>query len=307
MEYKKVNITPKLAEEWLKRNTCNRPLSTAKVIDYAVEMAEGRWGEESHQGISFAEDGSLVDGQHRLAAIALAEVTLCLWVATNQPIRQREIYTRDVIDRGPARTPGDVLSLERHIQNSKDVSAITHQIFRILHIGQTGPNKVSVPVQAYIYDIYKREIDTVIGLAKGIKGLRNGQILACFAFAAKDHFDEAIIFEEAFWDGANLGSGSPILAFRDFVMGSRGERASTIHPQVLFRACLYCLYCHIKGKSVSRMTINNLGANYFLKKQADNLARIQNYLGSRGEVSRATKVELRKKIAERRPAWCPRA
>jgi len=305
MEYKKVKITPQIAEQWLqKHNVRNRPMSTFKILNFAVEMAEGRWGADSHQGISFAEDGSLIDGQHRLAAIALSGVTLSLWVATNQPIKQGEIFTRDVVDLGVKRTPGDILALERNIQDSKDVSAITRQIFIILHTGQTCP-PLSIPVQAYIYDIYRHEIATVIGLSKTVKGLRNGSILACFVIAAKDHPAEAILFEEAFWSGANLGSGSPVLALRDFVLSSQRDRATSIRPHVLHRACLYCLYCHIKGKSLARLRINNIGLQYFQKKQADNFTKIKAYAGSLGEASEETRYTLRKKAAAKKATWCP--
>jgi len=305
MEYKKVTITPALAEEWLRCNTLNRKLSSGKVIDYGIEMAEGRWCEDSHQGISFGVDGSIMDGQHRLAAIALSGVTLNLWVATDQPIKQMDIFTRDVIDVGGKRSPGDILSLERGVQNSQDVSAITNNIFRIAHIGQACPGRISVPVQAFIYNIYKHEINMVVNSSRHIKGLKSGITLACFAFAAKDHLADAINFEESFWDGVNLESGSPILAFRNFCLGF-GNQSSAASRSIVFKACLYSLYCYIKGRKIIRLGINNAGTDYFLKKQSGNIAKIKTYLGSRNEISQNSRAKLIKKIAEKKPAWCPK-
>lgn len=63
-----VEISPALAKEWLESNTFNRKMSTATVSKYAGDMSAGVW-RLNHQGIAFDDQGVLVDGQHRLAAI----------------------------------------------------------------------------------------------------------------------------------------------------------------------------------------------------------------------------------------------
>jgi hypothetical protein len=72
MELQEIEITPKMAQEMLEYNTCNRPLSKNTVIKYAGMMKLGEWY-LSHQSIAFTEDEKgrlvLVDGQHRLAAV----------------------------------------------------------------------------------------------------------------------------------------------------------------------------------------------------------------------------------------------
>lgn len=74
MKTEVVTITPEMAEEWLKKNIRNiRPLRKAAVSYLAAEITAGKW-ELTHQGIAFGADGILVDGQHRLAAIARAGV-----------------------------------------------------------------------------------------------------------------------------------------------------------------------------------------------------------------------------------------
>lgn len=63
------------ALKMLSRNTArNRKLSQATVKGYAAEMLAGRWA-VTHQGIALSADGTLVDGQHRLAAIVLITET----------------------------------------------------------------------------------------------------------------------------------------------------------------------------------------------------------------------------------------
>lgn len=70
-------ITPEIATEYLKANTKNYrgKLSRAKVIQYAEDMKAGRW-ELNGEAIEFNEDGILVNGQHRLAAIVYAKIPI---------------------------------------------------------------------------------------------------------------------------------------------------------------------------------------------------------------------------------------
>ncbi|WP_167956565.1 hypothetical protein [Anaerosporobacter faecicola] len=79
MQMQEVLITPEMATELLKSNTCNRVMSKTTVNKYAELMRKGEWF-LSHQAIAFADkdDGSeiLVDGQHRLAAVIQAEVPI---------------------------------------------------------------------------------------------------------------------------------------------------------------------------------------------------------------------------------------
>lgn len=72
MELQEIEITPKMAQEMLEYNTCNRPLSKNTVAKYAGMMKLNEWY-LSHQALAFTEDENgrliLVDGQHRLAAV----------------------------------------------------------------------------------------------------------------------------------------------------------------------------------------------------------------------------------------------
>ncbi|HEV8193129.1 MAG TPA: hypothetical protein VGP82_16835, partial [Ktedonobacterales bacterium] len=61
-------ITPALARELLKRNTNNRALRPAHVDMLRGTMQRGEW-QVTHQGLAFADDGELLDGQHRLEAL----------------------------------------------------------------------------------------------------------------------------------------------------------------------------------------------------------------------------------------------
>ena len=65
-------ITPKIAEEYLTANKQNyRKMSRSQVKKYADDMRSGRW-ELNGETIVFDENGTLKDGQHRLAAVLMA-------------------------------------------------------------------------------------------------------------------------------------------------------------------------------------------------------------------------------------------
>lgn len=106
MNTKMTLITPAMAEKWLKEsNTSNRPLRKGLVRHYAEMMRRGDW-EKHHQGIAFNCDGTLLDGQHRLAAII--ESGCCIWMNVSEGVPQSaQIF----IDDHAKRTPHDAIAI----------------------------------------------------------------------------------------------------------------------------------------------------------------------------------------------------
>ncbi|MEU8762593.1 hypothetical protein [Streptomyces sp. NPDC048659] len=99
-------VTPELAERWLSKNKHNRPMSRQSVSQLARAIERGEW-QLTHQGIAFDEDDTLIDGQHRLAAVVKAGVAVQMAVTRGVP---REAFT--VMDTGRKRTGSDALSLK---------------------------------------------------------------------------------------------------------------------------------------------------------------------------------------------------
>ncbi len=79
-----MEVTPSMAARWLQGNTHNRPLNEAHVNRLAREMKAGRW-RLTHQGLAFSAGGRLLDGQHRLWAIVMSDVTVSVRVFFNEP------------------------------------------------------------------------------------------------------------------------------------------------------------------------------------------------------------------------------
>lgn len=98
-------VTPDLATKWLEGNVHNRPVRDGVVQRYAADMRAGRW-KQTHQGIAMDEDGTLIDGQHRLFAVIEAGVPVLMQVTYNLPIEAQA-----VVDDGLKRSVVDVLKI----------------------------------------------------------------------------------------------------------------------------------------------------------------------------------------------------
>lgn len=101
-----VTVTPDTARSWLVLNRKNRNLRKADLDRYKRDMLAGNW-HLAGDPIRFGIDGSLLDGQHRLTALAETGITLPLLVVRGvQPEAQR------VMDTGRRRTASDALTID---------------------------------------------------------------------------------------------------------------------------------------------------------------------------------------------------
>lgn len=94
-----------MAREWLERNTINRPLRKSVVAGYKAAYIRGEH-RVTHQGIAFCKTGELLDGQHRLTAIAEMPDGFSLEMQVTTGLEPEAF---EGIDIGLKRTPGDVL------------------------------------------------------------------------------------------------------------------------------------------------------------------------------------------------------
>jgi hypothetical protein len=97
-------ITPQMAKKYLEKNTNNRTVRPSTVKRYANDMKNGNW-QFTDQGISFHEDGSLANGQHRLLAIIESNTPTKMYVTRGVPNGSR------IFDRGASRSAADTLTI----------------------------------------------------------------------------------------------------------------------------------------------------------------------------------------------------
>lgn len=116
------NITPATARKMLDKNIDNRNLRPSHVETLRLAFMRGEY-KTTHQGIAFSKTGRLLDGQHRLAAIAECpdSMSFSIYVTTGL-----EDAAFDVLDQGLKRNAGDVLGVSQGLAAVCRFLAIIH-------------------------------------------------------------------------------------------------------------------------------------------------------------------------------------
>jgi len=104
-------------------NTSNRNIIARTVASYAEAMLRGEWN--PHSTITFAEDGTLLDGQHRAAAVVKSGVPIQAIV-----VRGAAMEAQETIDTGSRRTFGALLAI-RGVKNAHNVAGAVKILWRI--------------------------------------------------------------------------------------------------------------------------------------------------------------------------------
>lgn len=191
-------ITPEKAAEMLAANLHNRPLRPRHVRTMAMDMAAGNW-RLNGEAVKFAKDGTLLDGQHRLAAIVESGATVEIMIVTGL-----ETADQETMDAGRKRTLADVLSLRGEENANALASAITIHWRR--KIGQITSNASPTTQQALrILDEQPGLRLSVTAVNKAARTLRIPQ-----GMSAALHYEMATLNSEDaedFWSRLTTGLG----------------------------------------------------------------------------------------------------
>lgn len=109
-------VTPAKAMDWLRGAAKNRTITDSVVRRYGGDMLGGRWTLNG-QGIIFNTKGELVDGRHRLTAVAATGVELLMLV-----VRGAKDEAFETMDSGRGRTLAHTLAIDGH-KNTNATSA----------------------------------------------------------------------------------------------------------------------------------------------------------------------------------------
>jgi len=264
-------ITPKIAEEYLKKVKAGnqRKLIMSRAESYAREMRAGHWF-LNHQGIAFDENDCLIDGQHRLQAIILSGIAICLLVTRGiaaEMVNGVRLYAIDTIDNGYKRQTGEQLALRHGVENANRVAAATRAILN----WATGLHKNTTPVALQILGIYP----SIKKLSSGNKTkILTGPIIGCFAVAIKSFPTLATEFVDPFISGAGLEQGSPALLLRNLLLNSAspcgGSNLLNRHTCWAFNA----LKAAALKENIKRLTTSNSGWLFFAEQQKGNVRKI---------------------------------
>jgi hypothetical protein len=244
------DITPDWAMDKLneaKIEVSNRHVNQRHVDLLADDMKKGRWVENG-VGIVLDEEGYLIDGQHRLWAVATSGVTIRSLVVTGVN-REMALPTINVNQRG--RSLADVITMDppvpgKHISNPRVLQAAVKWLHRYRHKEIFQGNKaVSTGELLELLQAEPGLIDSQHA-ADSLRGLSPSAGLSVWAhyiFSTRDP-DLADEFIDKLATGANLSQTSPILALRHKLIDykvKKGEKSKSMDhiAFVFFRAWLY--------------------------------------------------------------------
>jgi len=177
----RMTVTPAMALNWLDyANSNNRRISDAHVQRLARDMKQGEWV-LTHEGIAFDPSGVLLDGQHRLWAIVVADksVEMHVWRGVT-----REALM--AIDCGKPRNLGDILRLSG---GHGQVGATELAVLRAMLGGFSGSVTLTASEAAVAMAQHGKAIAFAIEALPRVKRITNATTRAVIARAyySADH------------------------------------------------------------------------------------------------------------------------
>jgi hypothetical protein len=272
-----MDVTPAMAERWLKNNFRNRPMREDTVIAYARDMKNGVWV-LTHQGIAFNDQDHLIDGQHRLRAIILSGCTVSMMVTFGLPskIDGKEATTMDAVDRGATRSIGDQLTIQHGLKNGGIIAAICASLAGICCGERT--RRLSVGQTLEVYREFQPAVDYIVEHRSTQVGLRSTGVMAGFAFAllpdmkfpeprVKSMFHQVIT-------GEGMESGAIPGVLRAFLTSEEAKLFTRSLDRGLAELVLQAIFLYQAGTRRKRLQPSLEGVEYYRRAQPARVSKI---------------------------------
>lgn len=245
----RVLITPRLAEEFLKRNDNNRKISYAYVNSYAKMMKEGKW-DKTGEPISFNTEGKLEDGQHRLKAIIMSGKSVEMLVSTQNKVN-------GTYDENRRRTAVNFANRyfkedDSRYSNGKTISTINSVLRATGRVG--GRRIASVEITEFIENnrsIVDRWLNTVPTTSN------NGTptpVRGAMFLALADGVDEKTMrkFYDILYTGfMNEEKDKSVIAFRNWLLNQKANTGFAM-TDIIYKRTQYALKKYIEGKATEK-------------------------------------------------------
>ena len=255
-------ITPKLAQAYLAGNKNNRALSARAVDRYAADMAAGQWP-LTHQPIALGPNGELVDGQHRLAAIVKANVSVWFFVA-RYSTEAAANAARLRVDLGRVRRVGDMLEIGK--MSARGQGKRTASIVAAMYSLETTVLP-TVAQTSYRYANERKGVDFAATLGNYFRA----PLAGAFAFAYPAAPEAVEAFAKMVVEKIGYEPGSPAHLFvkamssTDGLLiqrgGSKEERVAVMHR------ALRLIMCAVTGETVGKLQVGAKGYEFFKAKR----------------------------------------
>lgn len=240
--------TRELVDSLLAANTKNRPVRSCQVDAICQEITAGRWC-ITNQGVGVCEDGSLIDGQHRLMAIRkMGYPRLPILVVTGLAEAARV-----AVDQHSRRSARDVIAF---MYDTK-VSRLAPPAARSIFLSRCGWVRciVSITDLMEIITEHMSEIRDIVGV-RGLEEFFNAQTLAAAIRAAKDtgRTADVLAILGRVKDGQLLTKSMPEFHLRNYLIQARGFSGGK-HAQEAFEKSAKAISYALDGKSMGVLRI----------------------------------------------------
>lgn len=215
-------ITPVQAAAWLGDRAANRRLSERRAERIADDIRAGRW-KVNGDTVVFDKEGHLIDGQHRLRAIVLANAPVETYV-----VRGVEPDAFATIDSGRTRSNSDVLSI---LGKDKPTTLAAAVRYPWLHgagllnnmeaVKRLRPTRTEVVAAVNAHPFIEDALKTCASASDGI--LRHASYPGIYCIAAEANRALADAFFLALADGLRAKIGSPAFLLRQWIARQRTE------------------------------------------------------------------------------------
>jgi hypothetical protein len=210
-------ITPERAAYYLSLNNHNRPLNQRHVEFLVEEIKEGRW---RLNGESIKLNGTrLLDGQHRLSAIAMSGESVQSLV-----VRDIDCNVFDTIDLNRRRGGSDVLAVIGEQNYTQLASTL-----QFIHAYRSGTFLNSYRLSA---TKVQEELSLFPGCRKSVAMAKQSGLTMPLSVAAGVHFLASLIDQEKadqflsdLISGASLSTDDPVLLLRNRMIQNRQSNA----------------------------------------------------------------------------------
>lgn len=249
-----MTITPSRAERWLDKNPKNRTMNKKRVLRLVKSIKSGQW-QVNGEAITIANDGTLLNGQHRLQAVVMSKTPIKSYVIQGLP---RSAMT--TIDLGAPRTLGNHLQMAGHkgavfaLASAVGICLDFQTGTYINNKEKTSPDEMLEFISNNKHILKAAEVYTHVDKAEFRELLAQSISIATYFLFCKINRDKAETFFHGLVKGTSLGEKSPILKLRTELIGLRKQSK---HAELARQASLWYLcqafQAYLDGSRVDRL------------------------------------------------------
>jgi hypothetical protein len=246
------HVTPGEATKLLAANDHNRNLRPSRVAQLAEAMRRGEW-ELNGETIKVAEDGTLLDGQHRLEAVVESGIGIDTLIMRNLPMR-----AQDTVDTGRRRRLADILKIEGYADSHALAAGVSilHRLRSGSRIDYSHGNAPSAQQALDLIDKEPQIIQSVVVARRVTKAVGGpiGIFSALHCVFLEIDPDPTEEFYARLVDGARLEPEDPTLHLRNQLARPRRDRSYSQSPNTIAALTIKAFNQRRKGREIELLT-----------------------------------------------------